>query len=80
MNGKDPEPKKKNAETLYDNQRKAKLIASIVCVLSVAFLFIWFLLFKQQYSLMIVVYCITPLLLYLFLNWAFNFSYHRGKN
>ncbi|WP_125770061.1 hypothetical protein [Companilactobacillus furfuricola] len=80
MNGNDPDPKKKNANALTCDQRKSKLVASIVCALSVAFLFVWFLLFKQQYILMIIMYCVAPLLLYLFLNWAFNYSYHRGKN
>ncbi|WP_125708473.1 hypothetical protein [Companilactobacillus zhongbaensis] len=80
MNGNDPDSKKNNAEALSLDQRRAKLVASVVCALSVIFLFIWFLLFKQQYSLMIVLYCVAPLLLYLFLNWAFNFSYARRKD
>ncbi|MCH4008905.1 hypothetical protein [Companilactobacillus sp.] len=80
MKNKEPVPDQDSSETLAKNHHCAKKISIIVCILSVIFLLAWFLLIKKQYDSMILLYCLAPLVLFFILNWAFDYSYKKGKD
>lgn len=80
MKRNEPESETKGLNTLKLRHQRARNISIIVCVLSVMFLLAWFLLLKDQTSFNVLVYCLSPLLMFLILNIAFSYAYKRGKD
>lgn len=80
MNHKEPEPKKTKSDVFVAATRRARYTSTIVCILCVMFLFGWFLFVKRQYDFNILLYCLSPILMFLVLNGIFDFAYHKGKD
>ena len=78
---KDSEPNPgNNPEGGEKKSQPGQIMSIIVAIGGTIFLFFWFLLYKQQSSLPIYLYCLAPLIMLLVLNFSLNLAYKVGKN
>lgn len=79
MKDKNPLPDD-GEERMKSNHRKARFVTNLVAILGMIFLFLWFYSIKGQFDLIILLYCLAPIILLILLNLFFNLSYKKRKD
>ncbi|AKP68112.1 hypothetical protein [Companilactobacillus ginsenosidimutans] len=80
MNEKEPKSEQPQQKALKNDQRRARRMANLVCFCSVVFLIGWFASQGRMDSPIVWLYSLTPLIIFLIINWAFRFTYKKGKD